>query len=155
MLSGCTYDAAVRQLSLAEQAEFHTYSKVMTAAQTRAYLAKATAAERTVYLSEVGLAQRFQALDPLDREAVQNGLPRAGMSAEALRFVWGDPYYTKGDARRYAHWYYLGSSFALGAYGNQYNSFGTRVDVYLVDGKVVAWVDFSPSTETQGSDDRR
>lgn len=154
MLSSCTYDAAVRRLSLAEQAEFHTYSKVMTVGQTRAYLAKATAAERTAYLSQIGLAQRFQALDPLDREAVRNGFPRVGMSADALLFVWGEPYYTKGDARRYAHWYYLGSSFALGAHGNQYHSFGTRVDVNLIDGQVVAWVDFTPSTETQESDDR-
>ena len=59
VLTGCAYDAAVRQLSLAEQAEFHIYKKVMTAAQARAYLAKASAAERTAYLREVGLAQRF------------------------------------------------------------------------------------------------
>ncbi len=26
VLTGCTYDAALRRLSLAEQAEFHTYS---------------------------------------------------------------------------------------------------------------------------------
>src|SRR5262245_28645384 len=94
ILTSCTYDAALRQLSLAEQAEFHTYSKVMTTAQARAYLAKTTAAERTAYLNEIGLTQRFQRLDPLDRDAVQNGSPRVGMSAEALRFVWGDPYYT-------------------------------------------------------------
>ena len=94
----------------------------MTAAQTRAYLAKATTAERTAYLSEVGLAQRFQAFDPLDREAVRNGFPRAGMSAEALRFVWGDLY--------------------------------KRVDVYLIEGKVVVRVDFALTTETRGSEGR-
>jgi hypothetical protein len=92
VLAGCTYDAAIRQLSLAEQSEFYTYKQVMTTAQERTNLTKATAAERTAYLSEIGLAQRFQTLDPLDREAVQNGYPRVGMSAEALRFVWGDPY---------------------------------------------------------------
>ena len=155
MLSSCTYEAAVRRMSPAEQEEFYIYSKIMTGVQTRAYLAKATAAERTAYLSEIGLAQRFQALDPLDRDAVRNGFPRAGMSADALLFVWGEPYYMDGDARRYAHWYYLGSSFSMGTNGNQYNSFGTRVDVYLVDGKVVAWVDYAPSTETQDSDHRR
>ena len=143
-LSGCTY-AAMQKLSLDEQAEFHIYQKVMTPSQERAYLAKATAAERTAYLSEIGLAQRFQGLDPLDREAVRSGVPRVGMSAEALLFLWGDPYYTAGDARRYAHWYYLGSSFGLANYGNQYYYSGNRVDVYLVAGQVTGWVDYIPS----------
>ena len=151
-LTSCAYDATVRQLSLVEQSEWHIYKKVMTPAQARAYLARANATERTAYLQESGLAQRFQALDPLDREAVQSGFPRVGMSAEALRFVWGEPYYTAGDARRSAHWYYLGSSLALGASGNQYSHFGTQVDVYLVTGKVVGWVDYAPSTEDQGDD---
>ena len=143
-LSGCTY-AAMHKLSLDEQAEFHVYQKVMTPSQERAYLAKATAAERTAYLSEIGLAQRFQALDPSDREAVMGGIPRVGMSAEALLFLWGSPYYTAGDARRYAHWYYLGSSLGLANYGNQYYYSGNRVDVYLVAGQVTGWVDYIPS----------
>jgi hypothetical protein len=148
-LSGCTY-AAIQRLSLEERAEFHIYQKVMTPSQERAYLAKATAAERTAYLSEIGLIQRLQALDPVDRDAVLSGVPRVGMSAEALLFLWGEPYYTAGDARRYAHWYYLGSSFDLAAYGNQYTGSGTRVDVYLVAGKVVGWVDYAPSDESVG-----
>jgi len=153
VLTGCTYDARIRQLSLAEQAEFHTYRRVMMGTQAHTYLAKASAAERTAYLREIGLAQRFQGLDPLDREAVQSGFPRVGMSAEALRFVWGDPYYTDGDARRSAHWHYLGSSLALGEYGNQYsNSGGNRVDVYLVGGKIVAWVDGPRPDDDKGDD---
>lgn len=144
VLTGCTY-AAIQRLALDEQAEWHIYRKVMTAAQERAYLAKATAAERTAYLYEIGLAQRFQALDALDRDAVLGGVPRVGMSAEALLFLWGSPYYTAGDARHYAHWFYLGSSFDLATYGNQYNNFGNRVDVYLVDGHVVGWVDYAPN----------
>ena len=93
VLTGCiyNYDAAVRQLSPPEQAEFHTYRKIMTGAQTHTYLAKTSAAERTAYLQKIGLVQRFQRLDPIDRETVQNGFPRVGMSAEALRFVWGEP----------------------------------------------------------------
>ncbi len=89
VLTSCTstYDLAVRQLSPAEQAEFSTYRQVMTGAQARTYLAKASAAERTAYLSEIGLAQRLQRLDALDREAVQSGAPRVGMSAEALRVL--------------------------------------------------------------------
>ena len=155
VLTGCTYDAAVRQLSAAEQSEFYTYRKIMTTAQEHAYLAKATAAERTAYLSEIGLAQRFQALDPLDRDAVQGGWPRVGMSAEALRFVWGDPYYADGDARRSAHWHYLGSSFGRGNSSYPLGGFGNRVDVYLVAGKVVGWVDVAPSTEENKGDDIR
>src|SRR5215468_10304062 len=156
LLSSCTYNAAVGRMSPAEQEEFYTYSKIMTGSQTRAYLAKATAAERTAYLSEIGLAQRFQALDPQDRQTVLNGLPRQGMSAEALRFIWGEPYYTTGDARRYAHWYYLSSSFGRGRSNYPLGGFGNRVDVYLVAGKVVGWVDAAPSTEeNQGDDIRR
>jgi hypothetical protein len=155
VLTGCTYDAAVRQLSFAEQGEFYTYRQVMTTTQAHTYLGKATAAERTAYLREIGLAQRFQALDPLDREAVQSGWPRPGMSAEALRFVWGEPYYTDGDARRDAHWHYLGSSFGRGNSGNHAWGFGNRVDVYLVAGKVVGWVDVVPSTHDDGGEGAR
>jgi hypothetical protein len=156
VLTGCTYnyDAAVRQLSLPEQSEFHTYRKLMTAGQTRTYLAKTSAAERTAYLRDIGLIQRFQRLDPSDRETVQNGFPRAGMSAEALRFVWGEPEYTAGDARRSAHWYYLGSSLTLGAHGNQYTtSGGSRVDVYLENGKVVGWIDGPKPDDEKGDSD--
>jgi hypothetical protein len=148
-LTGCTY-AAIQRLSPDEQAEFHLYRKVMTPAQERVYLSRATAAERTAYLREIGLIQHFQALEPQDREAVLGGVPRVGMSAEALLFLWGMPYYTAGDARRYAHWYYLGSSFALAEYGNRYTDFGNRVDVYLVDGRVVGWVDYVPSDTGRG-----
>ena len=128
-LTSCTY-SALKHLPLEEQAQLAIYRKVMTPAQVRTYLAKANAAERTAYLSESGLVQRFEGLDPLDRDAVRNGFPRVGMSAEALRFVWGDPYYTAGDANRYAHWFYLGSSLDLAEYGNQHRNFGNRVDVY-------------------------
>jgi len=153
VLTGCTYDAALRRLSLAEQAEFHTYSRAMTGVQAYTYLAKASAAERTAYLRQIGLAQRFEALDPQDREAVLSGIPRVGMSAEALLFVWGSPYYTAGDARHYAHWHYLGSSFALATYGNQYRNSSNRVDVYLVDGHVVGWVDYPAINDNDGSSD--
>ena len=142
--TGCTYDAAIERLSPPEQAEFFLYRKAMTGTQEHAYLAKATAAERTAYLAEIGLTQRFQALDPLDQEAIRSGVPRVGMSADALLFLWGEPYNTAGDARRSAHWYYLGSSMDLGARGNQYRKGGNRVDVYLVGGKVEGWVDVSP-----------
>ena len=153
ILTGCAYnyDAALRQMSLSEQSEFHTYRKVMSASQTRTYLAKTSAAERTAYLQQIGLVQRFQSLDPLDRDTVQSGFPRVGMGAEALLFVWGEPEYRNGDARRSAHWFYLGSSLALGESGNRYgNSGGSQVDVYLVDGKVVGWVDGPRTDDDKG-----
>src|SRR5262245_18955387 len=109
VLAGCTYDAAIQRLSPAEQAEFVLYRHVMTASQVHTYVAQPTAAARTAYLQTSGLVQRFQALEPLDQEAIRSGFPRVGMSVDALRFLWGEPYYTAGDARRYAHWYYLGS----------------------------------------------
>ena len=142
--TGCTSDAALQRLSPPEQAEFFLYRKAMTGTQEHAYLAKATAAERTAYLAEIGLTQRFQALDPLDQEAIRSGVPRVGMSADALLFLWGEPYNTAGDARRYAHWYYLGSSFTRSASGYHPWDVGNRVDVYLVGGKVEGWVDVSP-----------
>ena len=88
-LTACTYDAAVRQLSPPEQAEFFLYHHRLSGAQTHTYLAQASAAERTAYLRTLGVVQRFQALDPLDQEAVRSGWPRVGMSAEALLFVGG------------------------------------------------------------------
>ena len=146
-VTACTSPAALRRLTPAEHAEFVLYHHRMTGAQEHAYLAKSSAVERTAYLREIGVAQRFEALDPLDREAVKSGWPRVGMSAEALRFVWGDPVYTKGDARRSAHWHYVGSSFARGNGRANLWEFGTRVDVYLMEGKVVGWVDVVPTTQ--------
>jgi len=132
-------------LGPAEETEFHTYLKVMTAAQARAYLAKANAAVRTAYLRTLGLVQRFEALDSQDREAILTGRqPRVGMSAEALRFLWGEPEYTTGLPAQSAHWYYRGSSFTLADRGNDSGSMLT--DVYLTDGRVAGWVYVPRST---------
>src|SRR5262247_3385572 len=149
-LTACTYDAALRQLSPPEQAEFWLYHHRLTGVQEHRYLAKASAAERTAYLRELGLVQRFQALDPVDQEAVRGGWPRVGMSADALLFVWGEPYDTAGDARRSAHWYYLGWSLGRHPSGNPRWGFGNRVDVYLEAGKVVGWVDTVLSASAKG-----
>jgi hypothetical protein len=144
----------VQRLSLAEQTEFYTYGKVMTTGQAHTYLAQPSAAARTAYLRQLGLVQRFEALEPLDREAIRSGGPRVGMSAEALCFAWGEPYDTAGDARHAAHWYYLGSALTLGQYGNQHGQLSNRVDVYLVDGKVIGWVEGPmPDDEHDGMDD--
>lgn len=137
-------------LSPAEETEWRIYRKVMTWAQERTYMAKATAAERTASLRALGLVQRFEALEPQDREAIlTGGQPRRGMDAVALRLLWGEPYYTAGYLPQSAHWYYLGSSFSLAARGNDYRGGGAMVDVYLVSGRVVGWVDYTPSTSSQ------
>ena len=59
------------------------------------------------------------------------------------------PYYTEGDARRAAHWHYLGSSLALGASGNRHSNGGNRVDVYVGAGRIMGWVDYALSTDEQ------
>jgi hypothetical protein len=156
VLTSCTYEAAIRQLPPPEQETFRIYSKAMTGAQTRTYLAKATAAERAAYLDQIGIAQRFQALDPQDREVVLTGYaPRKGMSADALRFLWGEPYYTKGPVGGYEYWYYLGPFMELAAHGNVYSKAGVRVEVYLVAGRVDSWIEFSPSTDSDDSNSGR
>jgi hypothetical protein len=147
LLRGCiyNYDAAVERLSPAEQTEFSIYRYIMTGAQTRTYLTKATAAERTAYLSQIGLVQRFQRLDPTDRDTVLSGSPRVGMSAEALLFVWGEPVDWAGDAQRSSRWHYMGSSLWRTPNYHPWEA-SNRVEVYLVNGKVMGWVDTLPYT---------
>jgi hypothetical protein len=149
-LAGCTYHAVLQRLSPEEQVLFRAYRKVMTTGQAHTYLTKTTAAERAAYLEESGLAQRFQALSPQDRETVLSGFPRQGMSAEALHFLWGAPEYTRGAAKHAAHWYYLGSPFSLAVAGTQYGNLGTMVDVYVIEGRVVWWQEFVPSLHDDG-----
>ena len=146
-LTGCAYQKAVRQLPPAAQAEFRAYSKVMTPRQSRMYLAKAAAAEGAMYLQQIGVAQRFQELEPQDREAVLAGFIRKGMSTEAMLFLWGEPFYTEGNTDHYEHWFYLGSTFDLAATGNQHTDGETMVDVYLLDGQVEWWREYVPDTE--------
>jgi hypothetical protein len=66
--------------------------------------------------------------------------------AAALRFLWGEPYPIEGWAGHYEYWYYMDSSLALASHGTPYNSPGTMVQVYLVDGRVEWWLDFVPTT---------
>ena len=147
VLTGCTYEAAVQQLSPPERAAFHAYSNMMRAGQVWNYLSKQTPAERAAYLEAIGVAQRFQALDAQDRDTVLAGFPRKGMSADALRFLWGEPYYTTGYTGRYEHWYYQGSTFSLAQYGNHRSLGGTQVQVSLANGRVEWWLEFVPTME--------
>jgi hypothetical protein len=109
-------------------------------------------AERTAYLNQIGIVQRFQALDAQDREVVLTGYaPRKGMSAEALRFLWGAPYARKGQTERYEYWYYLGPLMNLAAHGNVYSKTGVHVEVYVVAGRVDSWIEFAPSNDSDDS----
>ncbi|HEY7494907.1 MAG TPA: hypothetical protein VIH59_27875 [Candidatus Tectomicrobia bacterium] len=156
VLTSCTYEAAIRQLPPPEREMFRIYSKAMTGTQIRTYLARGTAAERAAYLDQIGITQRFQALDPQDREVVLSGYaPRKGMSAEALRFLWGEPVYTKGQTGRYEYWYYLGPFMELAAHGNVYSKAGVQVEVYLVAGRVDSWIEFAPDVDTDDSNSGR
>jgi hypothetical protein len=153
MLSGCATYYQAKNLSPDEQAEFRIYRKLMNAPQRRTYLAKASAAERTAYLEEIGLAQRFDALDPEDRDSVQAGFIRKGMSAQALRFLWGPPTHSKGDPDHYAYWYYYGPVPDLVRRGSRPQDAGTRVEVYLVDNQVEWWIEtVVPDEEPDASD---
>jgi hypothetical protein len=149
VMAGCSYQAALQRLSPEERSEFAAYRRVMTTSQTHAYLAQETPAARAAYLRDIGLAQRFEDLEPLDRNAVLSGYIRQGMSAEALRFLWGDPYYIKGPRGHYEYWQYLGSTFELADRGNSYTA-GTVVTVYLVDNKVEWWREIIPSDNDAG-----
>jgi hypothetical protein len=154
IITGCAYEAAVQQLPPEERTALHAYSKVMTSGQVRTYLAKGTAAERADYLNTIGVAQRFQALDPQDREAVLAGYIREGLSADALRFLWGEPYYTRGYPGHYEYWFYQGSSMELADYGSSASiSGGTKVQVSLVDGRVEWWLDYVEPHDEPGPND--
>src|SRR6266853_927678 len=100
----------------------------MTAAQARTYLAKARAAERTASLSAMGRAQRWQQLDPLDREAVQSGAPPSGDECRRAPVCGGDPAETVGDARHSTRWHSLGSSLGRSKSAHPWD-FGNRVEV--------------------------
>lgn len=155
IVTGCAYQAALQQLTPEEQTTFRAHSKMMTATQAYTYLRKTTAAERAAYLEEIGTAQRFQALTPQDRETVLAGFPRVGMSADAMRFLWGEPYYTKGYTGHYEYWYYLGSAMSLAESGNIPTEAGTIVVVDLVDGKVEGWLETTPTNvDTGDADDK-
>jgi hypothetical protein len=151
LITGCTYQAAIRQLTPQEQATFGTYRKVMTGSQRRTYLGKPGAAARAAYLSEIGLTQRFQALSPQDREAILHAYIRKGMSADALRFLWGEPEEIEGYINHYEYWFYQGWSLTLAATGNI--QVGAITEVYLVDGQVVWWRDVVPDDDEESDED--
>jgi hypothetical protein len=114
------------------------------------YLDRETPAARLAYLTEIGTTQRFQSLSAQDQASVLSGFIRKGMAAEALHFLWGEPYYTEGRPGQFENWVYLGSSASLAETGNDRYSYGSRVQVLLVDGQVNDWMDFIPTQDEPG-----
>jgi outer membrane protein assembly factor BamE (lipoprotein component of BamABCDE complex) len=97
---------------------------------------------RAAYLEEIGSAQRFAALDQADRESVLAGQVRTGMSAEALQFLWGRPFYTEGYVGHHEYWYYVESPVELADSTQSVTRYGLNlVRVYLVDGRVEWWIE--------------
>ncbi len=136
--SGCAYQQAVNNLESDEQNAFRAYRKVIKSSQARAYLSKPGPAERSAYLREIGAQQRFDALTEQDRESVLNGYIRKGMSAAALRFLWGPPLDIEGPSGQWEYWVYRGQYRDLLDRGNTYID-NTRVRVHLVEGQVEWW----------------
>ena len=158
VFASCSYRAAMDKLPPEERAEFRAHSKVMTSRQIRTYLAKPTPDARAAYLEEIGSAQRFAALDLEDRESVLAGHIRVGMSSEALRFLWGEPYDIKGYVGRYENWFYNGSAYDLAKAPTVNEDFGTVVQVRLIDGRVKWWLETVPTefdTDDGGDDSFR
>ena len=129
----------IRRLAPSVQAELATYGHAMTPTQQCAYLAKVTATERTAYLRELGLIQRFAALSPLDRAAVRRRCPYPEMRADALLFLWGEPYYTVRQTGQDEIWYYRGVSRREDSVDTPARKPGIEVEVYLVEGQVITW----------------
>jgi hypothetical protein len=152
LLTGCAYDRAVNNLTPEERNAFWAYRKVMHGLQTRTYLSKPSEAERSAYLRDIGIQQRFEALDPQDRESVLNGFIRKGMSAEALLFLWGTPPYTSGAPGEWEYWFYRGYASDLYKEGDQYSDANSQVRVFLVDNQVEWWTQELPESRDDSGD---
>jgi hypothetical protein len=142
---GCAAPHAYTQLPAAEQERYRAYSRVMTSRQLRTYLELPTPAARDTYARQVGAAQALESLPTADREAVLNGYPFEGMSAEALRLLWGDPVSRRGPAFD-ERWFYFGDVFSLAEPGfhSRYQA-STIMEVALADGKVQWWQERVPA----------
>lgn len=135
-----------RTLPVAEQTLYRAYSQVMTGAQSQRYLALSTASERQAYAERIGVAQRLEALSPQEQDAVRGGVVFKGMSAEALKFVWGEPCRKEGSKAN-GRWYYEGPAFELPEVGwNCGSSESTFVEVQLTDGKLDWWAERIPTS---------
>lgn len=145
LFAGCAAQHAYTQLPAAEQERYRAYSRVMTSRQLRTYLDLPTPAARDAYARQVGAAQALESLSAADRAAVLGGYPFEGMSAEALRLLWGDPVSRRGPAFD-ERWFYFGDAFSLAEPGfHSRAQAGTVMEVALEDGKVQWWQERVPA----------
>jgi len=150
VITGCVSPYAGLHLSDAERGQYRAYTHVMTNRQLRTYLKLPTAPERATYARQVGAAQRLEALPKAERAAVLHGQPFKGMSAEALRLLWGDPDWEQGP-KQYERWFYYGDYFSLAEPGSYFSPRDTIMEVALMDGKVTWWQERLPSSERKRS----
>lgn len=146
VITGCVSPYAGVHLLDEEQGQYRAYSHLMTNRQLRTYLKLPTASERAAYARQVGAAQKLDALPTAERTAVLNGQPFKGMSAEALRLLWGDPNWEQGP-KQDEHWFYYGDYFSLAEPGSYLSPRGTIMEVALIDDKVMWWQERIPSFE--------
>jgi hypothetical protein len=138
VLAGCTTQHAYNQLPPDEQARFRAYSRLMTSSQSRTYLQLPTAAERAAFAQEVGVSHELDSLSEADRTAILQGQPFRGMSAQALRLLWGMPCWQHGPAA-FQRWFYYGDTFVLARVGWHCRRDATITEVSLEDGQVRWW----------------
>jgi hypothetical protein len=146
VITACVSPYAGVHLLDAERGQYRAYTHLMTNRQLRTYLKLPTASERSAYARQVGAAQKLDALPTAERTAVLNGQPFKGMSAEALRMLWGDPGWEKGP-KQDEHWFYYGDYFSLAEPGSYFSPKNTIMEVALMDGKVTWWQERLPSFE--------
>jgi hypothetical protein len=148
VITGCVSIYAGMHLTEEERGQYRADTHLMTHRQLRTYLTLPTASERAAYARQVGAAQQLEALPKPERAAVLNGHPFKGMSAEALRLLWGDPDWEKGP-KQDAYWYYYGDYFSLAEPGSYFPPKNTIMEVALMDGKVTWWQERLPSSERE------
>jgi hypothetical protein len=145
LLTGCAAQRAYNRLPAAEQAYYRAYSHLMTSHQLQTYATLPTPAARDAYARQVGAAQILESLSAADRAAVLGGFPVEGMSAQALRLLWGDPVSRRGPAFD-ERWFYFGDAFTLAEPGyHSSHSASTVMEVALTDGQVQWWQERVPA----------
>lgn len=150
VITGCLSPYAGVHLSEVEKGQYRAYTHLMTNRQLRTYLKLPTAPERAAYARQVGAAQKLEALPKAERTAVLNGQPFKGMSAEALRMLWGAPDWEQGP-KQYEQWFYYGDYFSLAKPGSYFSPRDTIMEVALREGKVKWWRERVPSSRRRRS----
>jgi len=139
MLAGCAMHQAYNQLPPEEQARFRAYSRLMSSRQSRTYLHLASAAERAAFAQQLGVSDELDSLSEADRTAVLlQGQPFQGMSAQALRLLWGMPCWQWGP-EAFQRWFYYGNVFTLAQLGWHCRGDNTITEVGLENNQVRWW----------------